>query len=118
MTIGYVYWNMFMRSGKGNLFELEEGLFLADLGIGKNSLRPARKTLYDDGWLSKAAQTIDPLTGKWGVLPRGQLNTEAVVNSVDNVAHQEGVGTVGAHFNGRPVQPPPVHRAPVQWATL
>ena len=76
-TIGYVYWNMFLRSGKGNVFELEESLFLADLGIGKNALRPARKTLFDDGWLSKAAQKIDPLTGKWGTTA-WTVNTEAV----------------------------------------
>jgi len=85
-TIGYVYWNMYFRSGKGNVFELEESLFLADLGIGKNALRPARKTLVDDGWLSKAAQKIDPLTGKWGTTT-WTVNTEPV-------ALKEGVGTV------------------------
>ncbi len=34
-TIAYVYLSMYLRSGKGNVFELEEGLFLGDLGIGK-----------------------------------------------------------------------------------
>ena len=85
-TIGYVYWNMFLRSGKGNVFELKEELFLGDLGIGKDSLRPARKTLVDDGWLSKAAQKIDPLTGKWG--------TAAWTVNIEPVACSAGVGAV------------------------
>jgi hypothetical protein len=84
-TIGYVYWNMFLRSGKGNVFELEEGLFLGDLGIGKNALRPARKTLVADGWLSKAQQKVDSLTGKWGTTA-WTVNTEPVADS-------EGDGT-------------------------
>lgn len=65
ITLGYVYWAMWHRSGKGDTFELAEELFLADLGIGKDALRPARRTLLNDGWLSKAAQKIDPLTGQW-----------------------------------------------------
>lgn len=83
-TIAYVYWSMFLRSGKDNVFELEEGLFLADLGIGKNALRPARKTLFKDGWLSKAAQKIDPLTKKWG--------TRAWTVNAEPVAQSEDVG--------------------------
>jgi hypothetical protein len=86
MTLAYVYWAMWHRSGQGNVFELEEGLFLADLGIGKNALRPARATLTKDGWLSKAQQKINPLTGKWG--------TTAWTVNTEPVAHSEGVGTV------------------------
>jgi hypothetical protein len=67
-TIGYVYWSMFLRSGKGNVFELAEELFLADLGIGKNSFRSARKTLVDDGWMSKGEQKMNPVTGLWGTV--------------------------------------------------
>jgi len=85
-TIAYVYWSMFLRSGKGNVFELEESLFLGDLGIGKNALRPARKTLVDDGWLTKDQQKIDPLTGKWG--------TTAWTVNIERVVHSEGIGTV------------------------
>jgi hypothetical protein len=84
-TIAYVYWSMFLRSGKGNVFELEESLFLGDLGIGKNALRPARKTLVDDGWLTKDQQKIDPLTGKWG--------TTAWTVNTQTVALSDGVGT-------------------------
>ncbi len=82
VTIAYVYWNMYLRSGKGNVFELAESLFLGDLGIGKNALRPARKTLVDDGWLTKDQQMIDPLTGKWG--------TTAWTVNTEPVAHSEG----------------------------
>ncbi len=85
-TIGYVYWSMFLRSGKGNVFDLEERLFLGDLGIGKNALRQARKTLLDDGWLSKESQKVDALTGKWG--------TTAWTVNTEPIAHSEGVGTV------------------------
>jgi hypothetical protein len=85
-TIGYVYLMMFLRSGEGNRFELKEELFLADLGLGKNAFRSARKTLMDDGWLSRGTQKIDPLTGKWGLV-------EYTVN-VEPVAHLEGGGTV------------------------
>lgn len=86
MTLSYVYWCMYHRSGKGDVFELEEERFLGDLGIGKNALRPARKTLFNDGWLSKAQQKIDPLTGKWG--------TTAWTVNTEPVAHSEGFGTV------------------------
>src|ERR1700676_3921756 len=82
---------MFHRSGKGDVFELEESLFLGDLGIGKNALRRAKKDLLDDGWLSKAAQKIDSLTGKWG--------TTAWTVNTQPVALLEGVGTV-APFRG------------------
>lgn len=86
-TIAYVYWSMYLRSGKGNVFELAEELFLSDLGIGKNALRPARAELVKDGWLSKEAQKIDPLTGKWGTT-QWIVNEESVA-----VASSEGVGT-------------------------
>jgi hypothetical protein len=92
-TLAYVYWAMWHRSGPGNVFDLEERLFLGDLGIGKNALRPARKTLVDDGWLSKAAQKIDPLTGKWG--------TTAWTVNTEPVAHSEGVGTVASLTHDR-----------------
>jgi hypothetical protein len=95
-TIAYVYWSMYLRSGKGDVFELEEGLFLADLGIGKNALRPARKTLVDDGWLSKGRQKVDPVTGKWG--------TTAWTVNTEPVAQSEGNGTAapstGDRFSG------------------
>ncbi len=86
-TIAYVYLSMYLRSGKGNVFELEEGLFLGDLGIGKNALRSARAELVKDGWLSKEPQKIDPLTGKWGTT-QWIVNEESVA-----VASSEGVGT-------------------------
>jgi hypothetical protein len=86
-TIAYVYLSMYLRSGKGNVFELEEGLFLGDLGIGKNALRSARAELVKDGWLSKQPQKIDPLTGKWGTT-QWIVNEEPVA-----VAHSEGVDT-------------------------
>lgn len=81
-TIGYVYWSMFLRSGSGNMFELEESLFLADLGLTHPTLSGARKTLYEDGWLSKGKQVFNPETGRWG-LTRWTVNTEPVVKSVD-----------------------------------
>jgi hypothetical protein len=85
-TIAYVYLMMLLRSGEGNRFELKEDLFRADIGLGKNALRKARKTLTEDGWLSRGTQKIDPLTGKWGFV-------EYTVN-VEPVAHLVGGGTV------------------------
>jgi hypothetical protein len=95
-TIGYVYWSMFLRSGAGNVFELEESLFLADLGIGKNAVRPARKTLVDDGWLSTGQQKVNPLTGKWGTTA-WTVNTESVALSMGDgtVAPLAGDRSVG-----------------------
>jgi hypothetical protein len=95
-TIAYVYLSMYLRSGKGNFFELEEGLFLGDLGIGKNALRSARAELVKDGWLSKEPQKIDPLTGKWGTT-QWIVNEEPVA-----VAHSEGVDTDAPLTGDRP----------------
>ena len=86
-TIAYVYLSMYLRSGKGNVFELEEGLSLGDLGIGKNALRSARAELVKEGWLSKEPQKIDLLTGKWGTT-QWIVNEESVA-----VASLEGVDT-------------------------
>lgn len=81
-TIAYVYWSMYLRSGKGNMFVLDEELFLSDLGISVKSLRPARKELFDDGWLSKCKQAFNPETGQWTRV-RWVVNEEAVVRSKD-----------------------------------
>ena len=81
-TLAYVYWSMYMRSGKNNIFELDEELFLADLGISVKSLRPARKELFDDGWLSKGKQAFNSQTGQWTKV-RWVVNEEAVVRSKD-----------------------------------
>jgi hypothetical protein len=85
-TIAYVYLMMLLRSGEGNSFELKEELFLADLGLGKTAFRRARKTLIDDGWLSRGTQKIDPLTGKWGLV-------KYTVN-IEPVAHLMGGGII------------------------
>lgn len=79
MTLSYVYWAMFHRSGKGNVFELEEELFLGDLGISHPALFAARTALTKDGWLVNVPQFNQ---GKRGVT-KWVVNTVATVNSVD-----------------------------------
>ena len=76
LTLAYVYWAMYLRSGKGNVFELAEELFLGDLGITNTALRSARRTLEKDGWVRRGPHTPkhakrwtvydDPATGLLG----------------------------------------------------
>ena len=82
-TIAYVYWSMYLRSGKGNIFVLDEELFLGDLGLSHATLHSARKTLQEDGWIAKEKQAFNSKTGRWSPV-RWFVREESVVNSVDN----------------------------------
>ena len=52
-TLSHIYWYMFLRSGKGNVFHLADEWAAADMGIGVNVLRDTRRILMKDGWVTK-----------------------------------------------------------------
>lgn len=52
-TLSHVYWYMYMRSGKGDVFELADPLAAGDMGIDPSVYRTTRRKLLKDGWMVK-----------------------------------------------------------------
>jgi hypothetical protein len=70
-TLSHVYWHMYLRSGKGDVFKLADELAAADLGMDVSVLRGAHRTLVKEGWLVKHRPANQ------GV-PEWTVNTEAI----------------------------------------
>ena len=66
-TLIAVWFYMFSRSGKDNLFELAESIVQWDMDISHNALCAARRTLVAEGFLAKKRGGVKELT-KWTVL--------------------------------------------------
>jgi len=99
MTLAYVYWAMWHRSGQGNVFELAEELFLADLGITNTALRTARRVLEADGWM-KRGDYIPKHAKKWIVYDdsvTGLLNHPLTQSFGDSIIEYSVSDTVVLH---------------------
>jgi hypothetical protein len=91
-TFSHVYWHMFLRSGKGNVFKLADELAAADLGMDVSILRTAHRTLKKDGWVVKNRP------GNQGV-PEWTVNTEAVSSDGKSTS---GKPTAGKSTSAKP----------------
>jgi hypothetical protein len=50
-TLSHVYWYMYLRSGKGNVFHLADEHAAADMGMDLSRYRATRRVLKADGWM-------------------------------------------------------------------
>jgi hypothetical protein len=66
-AMSHVYWYMYLRSGKGNMFELAEELMQGDLDMDHATLAGVQRELIKVGWLVKH-RPRDTKTGRMGVI--------------------------------------------------
>jgi hypothetical protein len=74
-ALGYIYWYMFLRSGKGNVLDLVEKLVMADLDMNHETLGNARRILVGRGWLKKNKHRVGD-RATWTVLTTGGLTAD------------------------------------------
>jgi hypothetical protein len=103
-AMGHVYWYMFLRSGKGNMFELAEDLMRADLDMDHSTLYAVLKNLQHIGWLKKH-RPRDTKTGRMGVITWEVMTTVGKADGGEEstvVLPDVGSATVGSATVGKP----------------
>jgi hypothetical protein len=90
-TLSHVYWYMYMRSGKGNVYHLADELAAGDLGMGVNVFRETRNILAKDGWVAKQPARR---------VPDWIIQTTQIVGTHKVGTHKESTHNVGTHKVG------------------